>query len=77
MPKVENRITLGNVLIFLQLCVFLIAGGSVWSQAQAELKQARDDIQDHETRLRTIEARVLSGLASIDGRLANLEGKTP
>jgi outer membrane protein TolC len=49
----------------------------VWSQAQAELKQARDDIQDHETRLRTIEARVLSGLASIDGRLANLEGKTP
>lgn len=72
MPKIEARITLGN-LITIGLLIFSVA--VAWGNANAQINQAQSEIADHESRLRVVERQVLEGLARIDQRLSNLEAQ--
>ncbi len=70
MPKVEARITLGNLIT---IGVLLVSVAVAWGTANAEINQVQGEIADHESRLRILESRVIEGLSRIDQRLSNLE----
>lgn len=72
MPKLEARITLGNLLT-MGLLIFSVA--VAWGNANAQINQAQSEIADHENRIRMVERQVLEGLARIDQRLSNLEAQ--
>ena len=71
MPEVKNQITSGNLI---QIGVMLVALATGWAALDARSGANARAIEDHETRLRTLERDVLSGLTRIDGRLARIEG---
>lgn len=72
MPRIENQISLGNILTIVGL---VVAISVAWGAFKAELAQASVIIQDHEERLRVLEDEVIRGLARIDARLSALEAK--
>lgn len=74
MPKLENKITLGNALT-IALLVFSVA--VAWGTANAQIGQVEKEIEDHESRLRVLESQVLTGLARIDERLSRLDAERP
>lgn len=75
-PKFENTLSLGNLLIALQLAGMLIALGVVWGNTAGALAMAAEDrasikaqAADQEARIRVLERDVTSGLARIETQL--------
>jgi cell division protein FtsL len=81
-PKFENTLSLGNLLIALQLAGMLVALGVVWGNTAGALSAASDDratikaqAADQEARIRVLERDVTSGLARIETQLRVLSDK--
>ena len=56
----------------------IIVGLAVgWAALDARSQAANETIKDHETRMRTLERDVLSGLARIEQRLDQIERTSP
>lgn len=77
MPKYENRLSLGNLLIALQLGAMLVGGGVVYanmtnalSAGETDRKRIDERVQDQEARLRVLEHTVTSSLARIEAQLS-------
>lgn len=73
MPKIEPRITLGNIAIFLQLLLMGWAASAAYTTLSNSVAEASADVADHEVRLRKLEAMTSESLARIDERLSNIE----
>jgi septation ring formation regulator EzrA len=72
MPQISNNISLGNILTMAGMAVAIIMA---WSSVNADVKSSRAQLEDHETRIRIIEAKVSDTLSRIDERLTNIERK--
>lgn len=75
MPKVEPRITLGNVLIILQLLLMIWGASAAYSSLRGAVATASEAITDHEHRIRSLEQLALDRLGRIDQRLIAIERK--
>ena len=74
MSEMKNQITTGNLL---QIGVMLVALAAGWAAMDARGQAANAALADHETRLRTLERDVISGLTRIEQRLIQLERSSP
>lgn len=75
MPKVEGRITLGNVLIIVQLLLMIWAASAAYSSLRSAVASAGETVVDHEHRIRSLEQMALDRLGRIEQRLIAIEGK--
>lgn len=74
LPEFKSQITVGNLI---QIGAMLAALAIGWAAMDARSQAASAAIADHESRLRTLERDVISGLARIEQRLIQLEEDTP
>ena len=74
MPRIENKITIGNVLIIAQLLLMIWAAAVAYTTLTQAVAQAAEEVQDHEARLRFLEGKVSEQLSRIDERLKRMEG---
>lgn len=72
MPHFENRISLGNILIFVGMAVPTIVA---LANVSAQASENQRELLDHEARLRVVETRIGDTLARIDERLSSIERK--
>lgn len=70
MPEYRNSVTLGNMI---QIGAMLVALAMAWATLDAKAASAQREIEDHEVRLRSMEAQVLTTLARLDERMARIE----
>lgn len=70
MPEYRNSITLGNVL---QVAAMLVALSMAWATLDAKSASAQRSLEDHEVRIRALEAQILGTLSRLDERLARIE----
>ncbi|RAZ82399.1 hypothetical protein [Cereibacter johrii] len=70
MPEYRNSITLGNVL---QMGAFVVALSVAWATLDARSLAAQRTVDDHEVRIRALEAQILGTLGRLDERLARIE----
>lgn len=73
MPKVENTITIGNIMIMVQLALMLVGAGMAWSTVTHAVASVEKVEADHEVRIRQLEQRVLDQLGRIEQRLQSVE----
>lgn len=73
MPEYRNSITLGNVL---QVATMLVLLAMAWATLDAKAAAAQRSVEDHEARLRVVEAQMLRTMARLDERLARIEAAT-
>lgn len=79
MPKFENTLSLGNILIVIQLVVMLFAVGTVWGTTTGAITAAAEDraimkaqTADQEARIRVLEREIAAGLSRIETELRTL-----
>lgn len=70
---IKHQITTGNLL---QIGLMLVAVAVAWATIDIRSQAATNQIADHEARIRTLERDVISGIARIEQRLIQLEGRT-
>ena len=70
MPEFKEQITTGNMI---QIVAMLIALAVSWAMLDARGQASAGRIDDHEVRLRSIEAQMLTTLTRMDGRLGEIE----
>ena len=75
-PRFENKLSLGNLLIALQLAAMLVGLGIVWGNTTGALALATEDraaikvqAADQEARIRVLERDVTAGLARIETQI--------
>ena len=80
LPRFENSLSLGNLLIALQLAGMLIGLGVVYGTTAGALTAASEDRQmiklqaaDQEARIRVLERDVTAGLARIEVQLMHIK----
>lgn len=70
MPKIENRITLGNIISVITMLIAVLAAFiTMQNQTSAHGKT----LDDHEQRVRVLENTLTGSLARIDARLSQIE----
>lgn len=74
MPKIEQRWTLGNIIIIVQLALFGVAGVAGYTTLTNKVEAGVTVLTDHEVRIRALENRVMDQLGRIETRLHNIEG---
>lgn len=57
----------------IQIMVLVIGLAASWVAMDTRSQAVADTVRDHETRMRTLEREVLSGLARIQARLDQIE----
>ena len=62
---------------FFQVATILVGLAVGWAAIDGRTQSALITLEDHEARMRSLERDVLSGLARIELRLNQLEGKNP
>lgn len=70
MPEFKEQITTGNLI---QIGAMLVAMGTGWAMLDASVSASAGRIDDHEARLRSVEAQMLTTLTRMDGRLGEIE----
>lgn len=73
-PEYKSWITAGNVI---QIGAMLVALTIGWAAMDARSQAATAALADHESRIRTLERDVISGLARIEQRLMHIERSPP
>ena len=80
MPEFKEQITTGNVIQIVAMLIalavswaLLIALAVSWALLDARGAASAKRIDDHEVRLRAVEAQLLTTLTRIDGRLGEIE----
>ena len=75
MPRFEPRITLGNVAIFLQILLMGWGAIAAYTSLSNAVVEANTQVEDHEIRIRSLEAMTLDKLGRIEQRLISIEDK--
>lgn len=73
MPRIEAKITLGNVAIIAQLLLMWWGAATAYTSLTNAVAQASEEVQDHETRIRSLESLTLDRLGRIEERLIAIE----
>lgn len=73
MSRIEAKITLGNVAIIAQLLLMWWGAATGYSSLTNAVAQASEEVQDHETRIRSLESLTLDRLGRIEERLIAIE----
>lgn len=73
MPEIDNRISLGNLIVLIPLIALMISGIMAFSAVQGQTTNNGEAIRDHETRIRLLETTLTGSLSRIDARLGQIE----
>lgn len=61
----------------IQIAILVVGLAAGWVTMDTRSQSSAEKLQDHETRMRTLERDVLSGLARIEQRLDQIERTAP
>lgn len=72
-PKYQPTVSLGNLLIALQLLLIFVGGGAVWGTTAGKMSELQAQTADQETRMRAQDDRLRTLERDISDRLARIE----